>query len=91
MALNGKKFELLGYGDEHEIIQTMHYSIKGKVIMETNHVKDLGMHMSNASLTHHYSKTIDAAKKMTNWVLRTFQTRQQKCMLILWKTMVQPK
>ncbi len=46
---------------------------------------------SDATFTHHYSKIVETARRMSGWVLRTFQTREEKCMLTLWKSLILPK
>ena len=45
----------------------------------------------DASFTHHYSKIKSAARQMSGWALRTFTTREESCMVTLWKTLIRPK
>ena len=91
MALNEEKFELLRYGNNQQIIAETRYQCNQQVIKSKEHVKDLGVHMSSdASFSHHITMITETARRMCGWVLRTFRTREEKCMLTLWKTLVLP-
>ncbi len=48
--------------------------------------------MSNdCRFDNHISKVIESSKSMMAWILRSFSTRKQEHMLLLWKTYVLPK
>ena len=92
MALNRDKFELLRYGNNMDLKERTAYLVSSHTIQDKDHVKDLGVHMSSdASFTYHYNIITNAARQMSGWVLRTFETREEKCMITLWKTMILPK
>ncbi|KAK3878015.1 hypothetical protein Pcinc_017313 [Petrolisthes cinctipes] len=57
MSLNGDKFELLRYGPTQDMKQTTEYKCQNQLIMATDHVKDLGVHMStDLTFSHHFNK-----------------------------------
>ena len=93
MALNDDKFECLRYGWNNDIKnQSSYKSNTGSEIEVKDHVKDLGIIMSSDCTFHeHISQTVDAAKSLTGWILRTFYTRSALPMLTLWKSLVLPK
>ena len=54
-------------------------------------VKDLGVLMSDdCTFKANIDKVIEKAKNISSWVLRTFKTRQEKPMLLLFKMMILP-
>ena len=68
------------------------YQFSAQTMPATAHVKDLGIHMSNdATFTHHYTNIAGVARKLSGWVLRTFKTREEKCLTTLWKTLILPR
>lgn len=92
MSLNGEKFELLRYGNNKHLIDTTIYQFSDQTIPASAHVKDLGIHMSNdATFTHHYSNIAEVARRLSGWVLRTFKTREENCLITLWKTLILPR
>ncbi len=71
---------------------TMYYSQSGDLIKGNLHVQDLGITMSdNAVFRQHIHEVATASHKMAGWILRTFKTRETKCLLLLWKALVIPK
>ena len=93
MEFNFEKFECLRYGFNKELIQNTHYTTPdGKYIEVKEHTRDLGVTMSaNASFNQHILNTVDSARQLTGWILRTFKTRDKLPMLTLWKTLVLSK
>jgi hypothetical protein len=93
MALNDDKFECLRYGPDKELKQQSSYqSNAGTDIEVKENVKDLGITMSsNCSFQEHITKSVNAAKSLIGWILRTFSTRRVLPMLTLWKALVLPK
>ena len=93
MSLNASKFELLRYGRDATIKETTQYlSNVDQVIEEHEHVKDLGVYMSNtASFEFHISTIITRAKEIISWILRTFKSREKTGMMTLWKSLVLPR
>ena len=90
MELNGDKFESLRYGHNEELkSQTCYKSNSGTIIQEKEHVRDLGVIMSNdGTFRKHIQSTILEANKQCTWILRTFNTREVLPMLSLWKSLV---
>ena len=90
MQLNGDKFECLRYGQNKDIKETTCYKSNTDVtIEEKEHVRDLGVTMSNdGTFRKHIETTIATAKKQCSWILRTFKTRDSLLLLTLWKSLV---
>ena len=90
MQLNGDKFECLRYGSNIEIKdQTCYKSNSDVTIEEKDHVRDLGVTMSNdGTFRKHIEATVMTAKKQCAWILRTFKTRDPLPLLTLWKSLV---
>ena len=93
MSLNGDKFESLRYGTDQHLRSCIEYkSNTGSVITEKNTVRDLGVLMSSdGSFKEHIQHTIEEAKKLCSWILRSFKTRESTLMITLWKSLVQSK
>ena len=92
MVLNGDKFELLRYGQQEELKISTQYRCGQEEITAKTSVKDLGVKMSNdATFSQHIFHVTAVAKQLADWVLRTFQTRNAKSMLTLWKSLILPR
>ena len=51
----------------------------------------LGVHLSEkGDFGSHIGLTVKKANRVAGWILRTFQTRRDECLLPLWKSLVQP-
>lgn len=84
MELSGEKFEVVRYGQNQELKETTHYQAQQLILTPKEHVRDLGVYMSaDASFTKNIDSIIDTARKLSGWILRTFQTRNRSCMLTL--------
>ncbi len=60
-------------------------------ITSRHYVRDLGIIFStDGSFRQHINLVVTKAKRMTAWVLRTFQSRDKHTMLTLWKGLIQP-
>ena len=92
MKLNDLKFELLRYGRNQDIKeQTDYYAPTGKIITTKDIVKDLGIHMSNDCLfKKQIDLTIEKAKNIISWILRSFNSRAPTTMMTLYKSLVIP-
>ena len=92
MMFNSEKFELVRYKskDTKTLQSTTSYTNDdGSTITEQDHVRDLGIIMSNdATFTKHIEDKCSAMKSKVAWILRTFKSRAQLPMLTLWKTQV---
>ena len=92
MMFNSKKFEVVRYGPDDVLKSTTSYtSSDGSIIPEKEHVRDLGVTMSNdGSFRQHITNMCTSARNMCSWILRTFQSRNADLMLTLWKSLVLP-
>ncbi|MEM6738267.1 MAG: reverse transcriptase family protein, partial [Bacteroidota bacterium] len=92
MKLNDTKFELLRYGSNNEIKKETYYtSPSGDKIEEKDFAKDLGVLMSNdCHFKNQIETTIEKAKNLISWILRTFTCRSSHTMLTLYKSLVIP-
>ena len=92
MQFNSDKFELLRYRSSNtKEIQslTTYTSDDGSSIQEKEHVRDLGITLSNdATFTQHIQERCEVVKSKIAWVLRTFKSRQPTPMLTIWKTLI---
>ena len=92
MEMNENKFELMRYGSLQNIKQNTSYQTHQKIINSNEFVRDLGINMSeDATFTRHINSITQTARKLSGWILRTFQTRTKSCMLTLWKALVLPR
>ena len=101
MELNEGKFELLN----HRVSMTnvlsqlpfqadlFNYSLPNGTILSPSHVvKDLGVHISSdLSWTNHIIIIVQAAKKMSRWVLSVFYSRECYVMKQMFKVMVRSR
>ena len=88
MKLNDTKFELLRYGSNNEIKSETYTSPSGDKIQEKAFVKDLGVLMSNDCLfKDQIDLTIEKAKNLISWILRTFISRSKHTMITLFKSL----
>ena len=92
MMFNSDKFELIRYtNNSSKVVQSesSYMSNDGSVIEEKQHVRDLGVTLSNdATFTQHIMERCELVKSKIAWILRTFQSRHHVPMLTLWKTLV---
>ena len=64
----------------------------GEIIEEKEHLRDLGVEMSNdLTFTLHISNIVTAANKLVGWAMRTFRRRSKVLMLTIWKSLIQSK
>ena len=92
MMFNSDKFELIRYLNKlsKEVqTETSYLSNDETDIEEKQHVRDLGVTLSNdATFTQHIAERCLQVKSKTAWILRTFQSRHHTPMITLWKTLV---
>ena len=91
MSLNGSKFEHLQVGKNLHQLNYVYKDPSGNIIVEKDHIKDLGVFMSN---TLNWKKQIETvvskARVMAGWALRTFSTREKCPMITIWNAQVRP-
>ena len=93
MEFNSSKFELLRYWLNDDALKycTNYTSPSGSIIPEKDHVKDLGVTLSDdGKFNEHVRKVIVKVKNLTSWILRSFSNRSAEVMLTLWKSLVLP-
>ena len=92
MQFNAIKFELIRYRKNTKLKESTSYVAPNwDLLKEKEHVKDLGITMSNdCSFKVHINNIIESAKCISSWILRTFRTREITPMLTLYKSLVRP-
>ena len=89
MEFNQDKFEILHHGYNRTLDGS--YALpNGKSITTDGHtVRDLGIHVNDSlSWSDHYTLMVTEAKKYAGWILRTFKTRSQRAILLLYGSLV---
>ena len=65
---------------------------EGKIIEEKEHIKDLGIQLSNnLTFSKHIEKTVSTCRKLVGWIMRTFRSRNKDVMLVMWNSMIQSR
>ena len=94
MVFNDSKFEHIRYNPSDELgnIFLPGYTVgKDLMIESTYSTKDLGIRVSaSADFSEHIEEVKCKGKRMAGWILRTFQTREAKPMMTLFKSLVLP-
>lgn len=91
MLLNGDKFEHLHIGNNLHQIRPKYKDPVGNIIEEKEHIKDLGVIVSNdLTWNKHIEETVSKARIMSGWALRTFTTRHKDPMITIWNVQVRP-
>ena len=92
MEFHCYKFELMRYkttASKEAQNQSTYQSFDGSVIDEVQHVRDLGVTLSNdATFKQHIHERCELVKDKISWVLRTFRCRDRLPMLTLWKSLI---
>jgi len=94
MQFNHKKFEHIQYRTSNTLQQphTTYKTQTGAEIQEKQHVRDLGIIMSNnCSFKPQIEKVTKTTRNLASWILRTFEARDNTTMLTSWKTLVLPR
>ena len=88
LELNRKKFEHLHIGKN---AGQPFLTLDGEEIQTKEHVRDLGIYMSNdLTFKHHIVNMVGKAITISSWILRTFRTRESYPMKILLKSLLVP-
>jgi hypothetical protein len=88
LPINISKCAVLHYG-KRNIANT--YYINGKAIPHTNEIRDLGViQYNNSKYKAHIQNMSKKARKITGLLLRTFQSRNPKVLLPIYKTLIRP-
>ena len=92
MVFNSEKFEGITYtAPSINSVQRTYQADDESEITMKEHIKDLGVTMSNdAGFGEHIKTIVRTAKNKLGWILRTFRTRDKLSMLTLWKSLVRP-
>ena len=92
MAFNDLKFKSMKYGRNQNLMNGIYTSPAGNEIPDDEHVKDLGIIMSNdLRFTKHIDKVTARCRSLIAWTLRTFNTRNKVVMLTLLKSLILPR
>ena len=91
MSLNGDKFEHMRVGKNLQKVEYTYSDPSGAPIVEKDHIKDLGVFISNnLSWSKQTQIVVSKARAMVGWALRTFSTREKKCMITIWNSQIRP-
>ena len=91
MQFNNKKFELIRYGIQLLEALRQYVTSDSEVIKCKDHVRDLGVAMSNdLTFSHHIKNIVAKARKLSGWILRTFKSRNKDVLITLFKSLVIP-
>ena len=97
MEFNGDKFESIRYWPNKDLREqfdegSQYVNEEGETIEEKDGLKDLGVQLSNdLTFSKHNDKTVKNCKKTLGWVMRTFKTRSQHTMKVLWNSLIQSR
>ena len=97
MEFNGDKFESIRYWPNKDLREQFdeefeYVNEEGISIEEKDCLKDLGVLLSNdLTFSKHIDKTVKTCNKTIGWVMRTFKTRSQHIMKVLWNSMIQSR
>ena len=97
MEFNGDKFECIKFRSHQSLRdesgqEFTYVNEEGKDIEEKDQLKDLGVQLSNdLSFSKHIDKIVSTCKKTTGWIMRTFRTRNEYTMKVLWNAMIQSR
>lgn len=92
MSFNDLKFKCMKYGRHQNLMNGVYTSPAGNEIDDDEHVKDLGILMSNdLRFTKHIDKVTARCRSLIAWTLRTFNTRNKVVMLTLLKSLILPR
>ena len=92
MAFNGKKFEILRYGQDEGLKESSEYlTPQAEDLIERKEcLRDLGIQMSeDGKFANHIQLVCSKVRQKCGWILRTFQCRNTLFMKFMWKTLVQ--
>ena len=74
MRFNYDKFEALRYKNSDAVLEK--YTINDNEIEEKEHIKDLGVWLSNdGTFSYHITQKCKSGNQMVGWLLRTFDSR----------------
>lgn len=92
MKLNAAKFEVLKYGKD-DMLNSFTYTTPDQIeIIAKAHILDLGVTLSeDLTFDKHIENIIERVNNLTGWVLRTFESRDKKLMLTLYKALLLPR
>ena len=92
MSFNIEKFEVLRIGNNEKLKQEIKYKTPdGTILPEKSTVKDLGIIFnSKGDFTDHINTKTAKARSIAGLILRTFISREQAPMMMLFKSLVIP-
>ena len=91
MTFNSDKFEAIRYRSGALEIDGNYSAPQGDPILFTDNVKDLGIITSNdGSFSDHIVTIVKRARRKVGLIWRMFETREEECMITLYKSLVIP-
>ena len=92
MEFNEGKFEQMSHGHTENVREGTYKTKTGKEIKPKKTVKDLGVLISkNMSFKEHINDVVQSCKVMIGLLLRSFETREKKEMLIMYNSYIRSK
>ena len=89
MIFNSEKFECLSFWSNVSKPDFNYNSPNGSVIEEKQHLRDMGIEVSNnLTFTTHIDNIVSSANKLIGWALRSFRRRSKKVMMTIWRSLV---
>ena len=93
MVFNAKKFEVLRFWSKPESAPAFEYLAPDNTPIEVkDHLRDLGVKVScDLSFKEQIESVILSATQMAGWALRTFKRRSSYLMLVVLRSLIQPR
>ena len=92
MEFNVEKFEQITHGVNNDVTLTTYRGPNGEDITKKRIIKDLGVIINEETeFSDHIDRVVASCKVMSGYIFRTFNTREFKPMLMLYKTFIRSK
>ena len=92
MEFNENKFEQMSHGNTKDVREGTYRTKSGKEIKPKETIKDLGVLISrDLSFKEHIDDVVQSSKIMSGMLLRTFETREERLMVTMFKSHIRSK
>ena len=93
MEFNSNKFELLRFWSDKSYAPDFQYAAPdGTIIKEKSGLRDLGISVNtDMTFSSQIESAVQSGSKVVGWVLRTFRARSRYLMLLVFRSLVQPR
>jgi len=91
MEFNEGKLEQMSHGYTENVREGRYKTKTGKEIKPKKTVKDLGVLSKNISFKEHINDVVQSCKVMIGLLLRSFETREKKEMMIMYNSYIRSK